>query len=811
MWCQRLTRLVAESDQHLLLQGGEAYGADFLFHALAHKKLAWVYLERPDALDVISQGNALATAVNNCLGSAFLPLALPFGYHVESLKAHPALLEEMVIAVSRAERAPALSEALLSLPAQQCRVVLDWQGLLSIDTQKSRVVLSSRLGLSFEEAQQEAPDLSAEAVNHLWRITDGAYLDFLTGLHRLTGELAPEIPTPRGATRRPLGEEVMVDPAVFLDVLLLQRRFIEALDVACRRVPHRVREIITDAGPAYQDQGLGERLYLLLRSLDDEYLADKTVLEWLLVAAAHAGQLSSVLPLVEACLQTPGPSELRARYIGVIRDPEHRYQTAERLASTFATPLSLFQWGRLHPDPDEGVLILRQAVQLAEDVGRPYDAVRNAGALAERLVHTGAFSEALGWGEWALRTFDAHGLADGQRRLRLVNNWAYARMITDQLAGLDSELWAYQAQLEGVLPDMALLFRSTLAELELVLGQPDKATELARSNVWQCSRRWLGKYVVTLVRALLEQENIDEALKEARLAQTVTQDQPFYGAARLALGMALAFSKPADAVSLLEPVMQDEREPAERRCAATLYYLLATGEGFHSLPAQVQGLFRDVKRSGLRLYSGPENRFRTIWGQILTNETALRLNILGRREVWLHGEQQELTPFLLELLTVLALSPQGLSLEQLHARLYPEQEDKLASLKVNLSRLRKFVPISSVPYQITLDYSVDALELEALVKTSRLREALSLYQGPLLADSSVPFIEERRGFFDELLRQAALKSNDPEVLFTFAQQADDLELWEAAVPVLERLNDPRLALARAMVNRLAKEYELTTY
>ena len=685
--------------------------------------------------------------------------------------------------------------------------MLDWQGVVTLGGDPL-VISSSQLALTPEEARAEAPELGSDALHNLWKVSEGAYLDFLTGYGRILGRGVPEVPTLKGTTRRPLGEEILVEPAILLDVLLLQSRLVEALDVACRNVPHRVGEVVAEAGPIYQDQGLLERLYLNLRSLDESYLEDERVLEWLLVAAVGIGRAESILPLMEAFLETHPALDLRTRYVGLIRDLDTQLSEAAWLAETHPTPLSLFQWGRLHRDPREGVAILRRGVGLAEEGGRPYEAVRNASALAERLIHAGAFSEGQSWGEWALRQFDMHGLADGQRRLLLLNNWAYARIVTGQLGGLRDELWSVQGRLEGVLPELAALFRSTLAEVELVHRHLDEAANLSQTSVWQSSRRWLGKYIVTYVRMLLEADRLREARKEAQLAFDISQGEPYAKGAGLALGMVTALTDPESAVAGLEAIMMDAFEPAERRCVAALYYLLATERRFETLPAGVQGLFEDVHRSGLRLFSGPERLFAPLWGQILAGETPLRIEALGRGAVWLNGRPVELTPFLMGLLTVVALHPEGITLEALHTLVYPEEVDRFASLKVNLSRLRKLVPLSSSPYRLTVDYSVDVLELEALLTSSRLREAQALYHGPLLEASTLPFLEERREVVDELLRQTVLASDDPEVLFDLAQRQRDLELWERTAEVLARLHDPRLAVARAMVGRVAREYGL---
>jgi hypothetical protein len=358
-----------------------------------------------------------------------------------------------------------------------------------------------------------------------------------------------------------------------------------------------------------------------------------------------------------------------------------------------------------------------------------------------------------------------------------------------------------------VLPDVALLYRETLSQLELVLGDVATAVELARSNVWQSPRRWLGEYAVTLVRTLLELERHDDALKEATLAFDVSKPEATSKAAALALGMALALKEPERAAATLEPVMTDPLTPAEYRCSAALYFLLASKQPFHALPGEVQALFKDVSRYGLHLFSGPEHRFRSIWTPILDDDVPLRIATLGAREVRLHGEKLELTPFLVELLTILALHPQGLSPQQLHAHLYPEARDRMASVKMNVSRLRRLIPITSPPYRIDLDYRLDALELEHLIDAGKLRQALAVYAGPFLEKSDIPVLADHRAYLEDLLRQAVMDSQDPEVLVGYAQRAHDPEVWEATSAVLERLKDPRLAVAKATMQRLYRELE----
>ena len=797
MWLKRLCSLVERSSK-LVLAGGEKDGVAFVFQALVTPKTLWLALDAPSAVSSVTQGNLLAEVVNRALDSSFLPLALPYTFHVERLKAHQDLLEGYTLFVSNAQLAPDLAESLLTL---SCHVVLAWQG--DEQPRDVNVLPQSELALTFAEARAEAPELPADALGNLYKITAGAYLEFHVGLSRLTGGPLPEVPHPSGTTLRPAGHEGLADPKKVLDELLAQGRLIEALEVACLNVPERVEEFVCAAGASYQDRGLYEHLFLNLYSLDDIFQTE-AVLEWLLVGAVGSGHLKDALPLVEAYLDKHEASGLRARYVGLISDPVRQLETAERLATDNPTPLTLFQWGRLHPEAECGARILQQSVRLAETSGRPYEIVRNGDALAARLSQMGNFSGSRTWSEWALRRFDQFELNDGKRLLLLKNNWAVARMVMGETAGLREELWSLQGALETSLPEVALIYRQTLAELELIEGRVESAQNLAESCVWQASRRFLGRYVVTLVRILIEQDALSEALREAQQAYALTEHEPFFGqGARLALGMALSALGDPAALPHLKTVMLSS-EAAERRGAAALYYLASSGKNAASLPEEVQALFKDVRRSGLMIFSGPAPRFQRVWADVLGDNAPLRIVTLGKAGVYLHGEPIYLSSAKMELLVMLALHRgDGLNVEQIQDLM--SRSGAKQNVRTAMSRLRQLVPISAAPYKLALPYTLDAYEVETLVAAGRLREALALYEDAFFKESSITVISDYRAFLEDLLRQAVLTSEDPEVLYSFAERFNDFEVWEKVSVQFEALNDPRIAVARARMTSLIVE------
>jgi hypothetical protein len=131
----------------------------------------------------------------------------------------------------------------------------------------------------------------------------------------------------------------------------------------------------------------------------------------------------------------------------------------------------------------------------------------------------------------------------------------------------------------------------------------------------------------------------------------------------------------------------------------------------------------------------------------------------------------------------------------------------LSTLKAIVSRLRQAVPIDSRPYRIGVSARADFIELERLLAAGRVREAMSLYRGPLLPRSDAPAVVQLRDQLEESIRRAVLRSGDVEALLQLAKLAEfDLELYEAA---LERLspNDPRFPIVRARLERVRRTWE----
>jgi len=808
-----LSRLLARLQAHpgpILVEGGEVYGAPFLIDALARtQRLAWLKLTPTEAGDAIAIGNRLADAVNRTLEANFLLYALPFNYNIEILRKRLPSLGTLTIVLSNPEFSVPFRDALLELTGVGAKVILVAGGVFPTAFSRGLHLRQGELALNPDEAEELAGHyLSSDETQLLWRSSGGAYTTFKNSVCRLRGAPLPYIPSPQGDLVVP-GNEALVSPPLLLDTLQRLGQHIEALDLAVMSMPERVADLLEEAGPAYQEQGLLARLHLLLESLDDAYQHHEKVLEWRLVAGFDQSDYTELLPTIKAYLRDNEAPELRARYAGTISDIEASFAQAQRAAAASTTPLTLYQLGQLHPDGRAGSTILRRSVKLAEETGRPYDVARNAGSLAESLINLGNFLEAARWSDWALQTFDRKGLRDGSRRLRLLYVYAAARVIVGDVSGLRDALSEAKDASNSAELGVATDIGAVLANLELVLGDPHKAEQLTSENFKRSPRWQLGYFAVPLVRVLLEQEKIEEALAKAQYAVTLTTEEDDFISlpASLALGMAYTFTEPDTARSHLVRVLGAHDIEASFRMTAALHLLKIGALRLAELNPEMQEMLQALSPTGFRLFCGPESAFVGVWNTLTAQHVPLRIRVLGQEEVWLNDKRLELSERALETLVLLALHPNGLTPEELHAHLYEDEDIKLVALRSAVSRLRAFVPISTYPdaYRITVPFTFDAHECEKAIAAGEVRAALELYRGPLLGKSDAPGIREARLFLEERLRQSVLHSGNAETLLPLAETLrDDLELWQATHAALPA-SDIRLPLVRAQLHRVTQE------
>jgi tetratricopeptide (TPR) repeat protein len=442
-WLETLLGRVRGHAGPAVLEADPRWGVPHLIDALGKlpPPLVWVELSPSDQDDPVAQGNKLAEAVQRALGSPLFGYAMPYRYGLGILRRHLELLSPLTLVVSHAEHSPDFAQDLLELNNHGSLVVLHFCALPAhfalppeaLRLGPDQLRLSQAEALALSEGR-----LAHEEVIAQWQAAEGAYEPFMVALHQRLSLPIPLRPGPEGP-RLPPGHQAAVEPDTLLKHLGQRGRWPQALELAVELLPERAPQVLGSAGPVYRERGMSGRLWQLLTRLPPEVAASEAVLYWRLSAASRLGLDEQMRQPVETYLMEHEAPELRALYALVLAPPETALSEAERAFSVAKTPLTLFAYGRQlwAADPDSSVAILQESVALAEQGGRTYEIARNAGALAGSLMALGRYREAAHWAGWALEQFDRAGLADATQRLRIVNDWAYARILLGDTAGLE--------------------------------------------------------------------------------------------------------------------------------------------------------------------------------------------------------------------------------------------------------------------------------------------------------------------------------------------------------------------------------------
>ncbi|MFR9752392.1 transcriptional regulator [Nocardia sp. 004] len=179
-----------------------------------------------------------------------------------------------------------------------------------------------------------------------------------------------------------------------------------------------------------------------------------------------------------------------------------------------------------------------------------------------------------------------------------------------------------------------------------------------------------------------------------------------------------------------------------------------------------------------------------------------RLTCLGGGRLTRGGAPVRLRPRHVEILTLLALEPEGFTHERLHFAVYGDRPVGTSTLKSEMSYLRRATggDITSRVYRLLSPLSCDAVEVLAALAAGDTTTAVELYRGPLLPTSHTPGIVQWRAHLEVGVRTAVLSSGIAEHALRYGERApDDVEIHEHALRLLPP-DDGRRALAAARLH-----------
>jgi len=178
----------------------------------------------------------------------------------------------------------------------------------------------------------------------------------------------------------------------------------------------------------------------------------------------------------------------------------------------------------------------------------------------------------------------------------------------------------------------------------------------------------------------------------------------------------------------------------------------------------------------------------------------LAMTLLGTAEARLDGQRLLLNRRQSEILALLALHPEGLSLEQLHAMLYGDQPVTFSTLKAEVSHLRHALggQLASRPYRLLMPIATDVEQVLGLVRRGRVAAAVEAYGGDLLPGTNSPALTELAEYVAVALREALLADPEPDAVLRYAELAPyDTAVVEAALRTLAGRPHPAVPLLKA--------------
>lgn len=152
-------------------------------------------------------------------------------------------------------------------------------------------------------------------------------------------------------------------------------------------------------------------------------------------------------------------------------------------------------------------------------------------------------------------------------------------------------------------------------------------------------------------------------------------------------------------------------------------------------------------------------------------------------QVLFNGKVLVLTPRQIEILTILALCPQGMNLENLHQALYGERKVSIGTLKAEMSQLREILGglLGSRPYRLLATIEADFLQAEQALDAGYIESALKLCRGVFLVRTESPFLCAWRDCLESRLSEAIFKAKESDVLL------QHLAYCPEAIDAVERL------------------------
>lgn len=182
-----------------------------------------------------------------------------------------------------------------------------------------------------------------------------------------------------------------------------------------------------------------------------------------------------------------------------------------------------------------------------------------------------------------------------------------------------------------------------------------------------------------------------------------------------------------------------------------------------------------------------------------TGDPGLVMTLLGTAETRLDGQRLLLNRRQTEVLALLAMHPEGLSLEQLHALVYGDQQVTFSTLKAEVSHLRSALggQLSSRPYRLLMPVATDVDHVLGLLRRGQVAAAVEAYGGDLLPGTNSPALGELAEYVAVAVREALIADPQPDAVVRYSELAPyDVEVLEVCLAQLAGHAHPAVPLLK---------------
>lgn len=802
----------------------EDFGLEFVIGGSASRErpLVWTGFDDRDQGDDVSQGAKLTEAVERAVGHGSIGYGLPLRKVLQRMIVNHSLLGPFTVCISGVRDWSLPVHELRELTRLGSNVWLHFRYMQELSDSEPNGVcwLDAELFLvQPDEAHELVPGNALSPIKvETMESADKA----LPIIDLLRAHLTPQefdmvlLPRPGGAALLGRGGDVPVEPERFVEALMSRGRTIDAFEVLMRSTSDFPDAVVNAAGREYSERGLFQRLWRVLSETPATVRASsEALMRWYFAAATAQNQHEHIRDEVSRYLMVNEAPELRALFAAAFPGPEFLEEAARALAAARTpTTLRIMAFAEiLQGSAESAVDHLQSALRMSERLGDNSMVVATATDLSDYWSREGRYREAVSWSEWAVDWYWQSGCRD---ELRLEVARALERFNTLLLSN-DVESLGEDDDLDlgrvGIPTSEALL--TTAAEFAFVRGDFSFAERVLRVALERSQLPQYPGVALDLVHVLRHIGRADECLRVASRAHTISRQMLGVPKAlgSLTMGVALLDKDPDEARSYLGKALDElyraHEAPRLAQCAIALGLactFLGDSDGARSALRRGKRGLVELGATGWLLLGGHYPAVQDLRDRFLSEERELELAFFGGRVVLKQGERQDIGMRQCEVLVALALSPEGISAEQLGLRVYGEAA-VLPTIKAIVSRLRQSVEVSSRPYRVNGGIKADFLDIEHLIAAGRLREAVGYYKGPLLPGSDAPIVVEMREHLEELLRTSVLSAGDVNCMLRLSDAlGDDAELLDAVLDQLPPL-DPRGSIARAKRAKVEREWK----